>query len=286
LQAIDLGIPASVVLYAIDAANGKVTLKTKLVIIFFIVLYLVAGSRYRIFCLLLGLGAVWFLADPRKYKIIAMGGLAALVVPIAGILAIVRSYRAGINFEVLGGVTLSDIISRGFNEASSTVALGAVIETVPRVIDYPGLAPIWVALAQPIPRALWPDKPMPDYLLAIPASLGPGAEFFGLALPLAGEFYLIGGYLIVFAGAALVFFLIDKGFTRALVRGDMPAAAAIFLFVPTLLSRGYLAQALSSFAFLVLPVFLILRQSSKAWHRRYAIRMRRAYITSRRSRDG
>lgn len=257
LQALDLAIPAIVILYFIDLSRGRVSHETIVILFLVCGLYLVAGARYRLFCLLLGIGSVWLQCNPRKHKIFIMLGVLLLVIPAAGVIGIVRSYRAGLNFDLLGGATFLDMISRGFNEASATVALGAVVEMVPRFMNYVGLDPIWVAISQPIPRILWPDKPVPDYLSVVPMSLGAGAEFFGLALPFSGELYLMGGYAALFVGAILAFFGLEMLFVRALARGDVPLASAIFLFVPTLLSRGYLAQAVTSFAFLVIPVFLI-----------------------------
>ncbi len=270
LQALDLAIPAIVILCFIDLSRGNISKRTLAIICLFGALYVIAGARYRLFCLLLGVGSVWFQCHPRKHKIAIMLATLLFVIPAAGAIGIIRTYRAGLKLDLLSGATLLDTVSRGFNEASATVALGAVVESVPRLMDYVGLAPVWVAVSQPIPRIIWPDKPVPDYLSVVAMSLGPGAEFFGLALPFSGELYLMGGYFVLFLGAALVFFVLERTFTRSLVRGDIPMASAIFLFVPTLLSRGYLAQALTSFAFLVLPVLLIGRQGVKLQDKRIA----------------
>ena len=74
-------------------------------------------------------------------------------------------------------------------------SIARVMQVFPADYAYPGFQVIWTSLIHPIPRALWPDKPI-DWSNSIEYALG--ARDYTIAVTYVGEAYLTGGYLAVF----------------------------------------------------------------------------------------
>lgn len=152
---------------------------------------------------------------------------------------------------------MTELLEKLLNEANIQIAMGAVVDYVPRFRDYDFWSPILVALASPIPRGLWPGKPGPAYLDAIPASLGvPQLETAGAALPMYGEWYLMGGLLAVFLIGMIVIGGLQFQYERALRTRKYAIAACISCFCAFAYARGYLAQLLAEYVFVVLSAML------------------------------
>jgi hypothetical protein len=64
--------------------------------------------------------------------------------------------------------------------------------------NYPGLDVLWTSIIHPIPRAIWPDKPV-EWTDSIEGALG--VTNSTIAVTYAGEAYLIAGYTTAFVAS-------------------------------------------------------------------------------------
>jgi len=79
--------------------------------------------------------------------------------------------------------------------------LGQVIQIFPRSVDYAGIEPIIYVLVRPIPRALWPGKPVsPGYNLTMLV----GMSGISLSSSIVGELYAIYGLIAVLVGGVIL----------------------------------------------------------------------------------
>jgi hypothetical protein len=74
--------------------------------------------------------------------------------------------------------------------------LSRLTDVFPDTIQYLGLEVVYYAIVRPMPRALWPDKPM-----GLSVDIADALNVHGLTLSatFVGESYMMGGYLAVFA---------------------------------------------------------------------------------------
>jgi hypothetical protein len=223
------------------------------------------GFRYRIVTLLVPMVILWFLARGRRpsLALLSLGGLGLLL--FAGIIGLTRAYGLGLNLTELQGLSFWDIFKSGFAETHVFLVTGAVIENTPKVLDFVGLQPLISTLLIPIPSALLPDKGAgAEYLFNAVQYLFPiGSEHFSTGAAFMGyaEYYLMAGWL-----SLVVMGLLLGGLLRCLWnwfnprRNEVLAQVAYvctcgYLYV--VVSRGYLPQIVTLFAFGVAPLFVL-----------------------------
>ena len=256
LNFLDLLIPG--VLLRIHYLRGSPSMwATVLILIAVTVLFVAAGSRYRLGVLYTALGAYWLLTNPTKLKFVFAICATFAAVTAVGLLGITRQYRGGINVSNLESADPARIMATAFNETSSVSAAGALVDYVPSKEPYVYLAPVENALLQFVPRIVWPDKPYPEYLGITWRAAGAGTENFGLALPLHGELYLMFGYAGVLVVAAILGFALRRIWSRIVAHQLNAHAALLFAIIPLVLSRGYLAQVLTSLIFIMGPMVFV-----------------------------
>lgn len=222
------------------------------------IVYISIGFRYRILILWVATGTFYYLRKrSRPSKAVVLGGV-TLVLVMAGWVQISRGYfrSAGQVGEV--STSIADARSRALSDTGIFETFAAVIHAVPDQIDYVYLEPVVQVFVHPIPRSLWPDKPMPDFLDKIGQAVGtPGSGRAGLAVPHFGEYYLAFGWI------GLVFGLFAFGVgCRTLWEWRLRAPSdpwrqAIFAlsyaFIFQMITRGYTTQIVQSWFFIVFP---------------------------------
>lgn len=252
LSFVDLAIPAiALLLFNSDRHTTKQLLFMMFVVF---VIYGLLGSRYRlvsviILGVLLSLRSGYSLFSFRALTRI-VGAFLAIALFSAG-----RTYRQGFNIEAIFNSDQLSIAEGLFNEANVHLAMGAITEYVPDIRPYDFWSPVLVAISSFVPRSLWPNKPGPEYLNAIPMALDPSLESSGAALPVYGEWYMMGGYVAVFVVGLLLLFLLQREYLRAWRQGKIGLAACIICYCAYANTRGYLAQNLLSFIFIVMPAY-------------------------------
>ena len=136
------------------------------------------------------------------------------------------------------------------------------MHVVPRFVPYVGALPFVYPFILPIPRFLWPGKPLPQQLATVGASIGTvESAGAGPAVPHFGEYYLAFGW----PGIAVGMFLFGAA-SKWLWRWyraapDDPWRQAIFALNASMIFqaiiRGYLAQIVQEWCFIVLPAVVI-----------------------------
>ncbi len=262
-------IPALVVLMA---GGGLRTGKRRLAAVLAVtVVYVSIGFRYRIVLLWLAVVMLTFLQAERRPR------LRHLVVP--GVVAFLASgwlaqarlfFRSG---GAYGGLAfnLRDAVLLGLADTRIFETFAAVPRVVPAFTGFSGLAPFAYPFILPIPRSLWADKPLPRSLQDIAASVGtPDAAGAGLFVPHFGEYYLAFGW----PGIAVGMFVFGAAIKwlwrwyRAAPRD--PWRQAVFVLNNALLFqvviRGYFAQIVMEWCFLVLPAVVLTTVARRAGH--------------------
>lgn len=221
--------------------------------------YLYSGSRSSVIYLLI-MGLICWMMSARRlvYARVLVAGVVALV--LIGALGDLRTstfsgkvdWSAVTNLDVgqtLGDVTTGELVSRSTTGRASL----AVLARVPNEVGLLKGSSYTAALAFPVPRSLWPDKPgLIDGRV--------GATFFGIAygIPLqaVGEAYWnfdVAGVFLVF----LLFGVFHRWMARFMDRsGGTAAAVAVYATVMWMMGQPN-SMGLVGTVLLVLPIVVL-----------------------------
>ena len=227
-------------------------------------LFTTLGFRYRVVTLLVPMAILWFLARGRRpsLALLSLGGFGLLL--FAGVIGLTRSYGLGLDLTYLQGLNFGELFSSGFQETHVFLITGAVIENTPRTYEFVWLQPLISTLLIPIPSALLPNKGSAEYVFNATQYLFPiGLEHFASGAAFMGyaEYYLMAGWVSLAAMGVLL-----GGLLRCLWNWFSPrrqevlaqvayVCACGYLYV--VVSRGYLPQVVTLFAFGVAPLFVL-----------------------------
>lgn len=258
--AIEWFVPATTVLIAMGALRGRLARWALIGAV--TVVYISIGFRYRIVMLWGATAIASYLRTGRRPRLRYLLAPSVALFLFAGWLASARAFfRSGgqagsLRFELKRSVleALSD--TRIFE------TLGAVMAVVPRFVPYVGALPFVYPLILPIPRILWPGKPLPEQLATVGASIGTAESAgAGPAVPHFGEYYLAFGWAGIAVGA-FAFGAANKWLWRWYrAAPEDPWRQAIFALNVSMIFqaiiRGYLAQIVQEWCFIVLPAVVI-----------------------------
>lgn len=264
-------VPALVVLIAAGGLRGRV--RRIAAVLAVTLIYVSIGFRYRIVLLWLAVGMLVYLQAgrrPRVRNLVIPGALAFLA---SGWLAQARLFFRSAGTAGGLGFNLRDAILVSLADTRIFETFAAVLRVIPGFIAFSGVAPFTYPFILPIPRSLWFGKPLPKSLQDIGASVGtPESGAAGLAVPHFGEYYLAFGW----PGIAVGMFLFGVGIKwlwrwyRA--APSDPWRQAIFVLNNALLFqviiRGYFAQIVMEWCFLVLPAIVVVALARRAGRRR------------------
>ena len=180
----------------------KTIVSTILAII--IILFLAQGGGRRVIGVTIGAALILFLLLQRRIRpkilVVALIGVAILLVSMEEMLKY-REYGfsdQAVNYE------LSDQSGDTENRIhvdDNFLRLSQIMHFIPDVQPYVGFQPLFYALALPIPRVFWSDKPSdPGYNLTELL----GWSDVSLTTSIIGELYAMHGLIVVFLGG-LVF---------------------------------------------------------------------------------
>lgn len=225
--------------------------------------YTSIAFRHRIVVLLLSVVATLYLQRGKRPMPWTLVLGAAGIVFLSGMIVLTRSYGRGLDLATLKELSLVEMFLGGFNDAGTFFTTALVIDSFPATFPHVGLNPVWIALTIPIPRSLWPGKPMPDFLQYFEYLMGT----HGQAVPITGEHYMMGGWIGIVAGGLIVgmIYRCFWEFYRANPRNPLVIAmyAVSWALVFPVVNRGYLAQTLMEFFFDFLPLVALYLVSKK-----------------------
>ncbi|PJF33763.1 MAG: hypothetical protein CUN57_01305, partial [Phototrophicales bacterium] len=153
---------------------------------------------------------------------------------------------------------VGEVLVNGFQDSVIFGMLGMVVEEYPKEYGFAGVEPFWVAVTMPIPRALWAQKPYPEYIVDRFQEM---TGTLGQAVPHVGEYYISFGWFGVFIGCFLLglvyrcvwrWYLVNRGS----VVGEIFYSVTIVMLFP-IVSRGYLAQTVTTLVFEWFPALCL-----------------------------
>ena len=215
------------------------------------------GFRHRIVIMILSMAATTYLMQRKRPHLWTILLAAVGMLLMAGLIVLTRTYGMGLDLSQIAGMGLIDILLGGFNDAGTFFTTALVIDSIPKTFPYVGLNPLWIALTIPIPRSLWPDKPLPIFLQYFQYLTGT----MGQAVPVVGEHYMMGGWIGLLIGGLLIGMLYRRFWEFYRANPGNPLVIVLYavswaLIFPVI-NRGYLAQTLMEFFFDLLPLVVL-----------------------------
>ena len=231
-------------------------------------LYTSLGFRWRLALLFSGLLMLWFIARGRAPRAVVVIPAMALLLVMAGLIGMTRSYGSGLDLSRVEGFGFWDFFLAGFTESNIFVTSGGVMNLTPTAIPYVGTAPLISTLLFPIPSALMPFKNSAEYLINATATVyGSESLATGSAILNYSEYYLMGGWSVLIGAYVLLGWLYRRLWLWFVWRRHEPIAQILYIdavvFLYMIVSRGYLPAAVSLFMFTVAPMFYYYRVASK-----------------------
>lgn len=196
----------SLLLYAVSAIGGYIVAKRRnfrffqllsvgAVLVFTVYFDIGTGARNYL-AIQLGLFSASFLLS--RGKPIGIGTILSFSVALVAIwltLGFMLEYRnVGVKAFFNGDTDVLDVNSRMMID-NNMFSIANVMEIFPKYYDYPGITVLWNSIIHPIPRALWPGKPV-EWNNSIEEVLRVNGAT--IAVTYAGEAFLMGGYIAAF----------------------------------------------------------------------------------------
>lgn len=231
-------------------------------------LFVNAGFRWRLIVLSYSLLSVYHLHINRRLNLKLVLGLLFPLLLLMGAMEIARSYDRGINMDRLDGVQTSELLDNSTTEAACFLASGLVIDEYLNQYKFSNFDFLINAIASPIPRVLWQNKPDGSYLIEPIMNLYGGQnKGMGQAVLHYAEYYMaFGWYGIIlipfFMGMILKRFWL---WYKANRRNDY--AIILISIVNAMLyvwvSRGYFSQFVTLFVIACLPIWILYKNHKK-----------------------
>jgi len=251
---IECFVPAFMVLLGYSTSRRKLLIPLFIAIL---LIYTTLGFRYRVLVLAMAPAVYWYLRTQRRPTAphIASAAVVGFLI-VGGIGALRSAFRSGQNVE-------STDLGRSFVQFNSSLAIYQpfliTLTAFPSRHDFLwGTSFLYVAY-QPIPRALWPNKPPSPQQEIVRAAFGSEDPVkSGVAFPNIAEFYvnfgLPGVVALMFVFGAFMrtvyeYMRLNHDNTWALII----YAIALPFFVQ-LISRGYFVQTFTESVFLLGPL--------------------------------
>lgn len=254
--------------------KNYIKLKWWIYLIWILVLwiYLNSGFRFRLVFYVISMATMYYTTKKNRPNFLIWAGFGVAFILWMGVMEYARSYEKGLNFEKVEGMDSSDFLESGTNEARIFMASGAVMKLTENRGDYAYFDPILNALLMPLPYSIFPEKRaflnyMDGRVDEVFGNRGTGvavmeyAEAF-VAFGWPGVL-ILGLFMGIMSKKIWLYFIRSEGeiiptLTLSLCNGY------VYIFI----SRGYLAQLLTSlFFYVIIPIWLlkILSNKTEKW---------------------
>ena len=261
LLAINFLIPGIILQFAVWLRQRR---NLWVVLLWFVIassIYLSEAFRYRILLLLVPMLLLWFFYNKRRPMLVAMLLFMVAFLSLNGLVGVARTRLRGLDLDQVAGYSPQQLVKASFEEAGVFFTTSAVIHSVPSRFPYIGFEPLTTTLVHPIPRRLFPAKPIGNYSKRYTDPIYDLGYFSGVTILGYGEYYLMFGWFSVVAAGFVIGVALRRLWTWFLWRQYEPLAQSIYLlnasYLYVVVSRGYLPQVVMLFAFSVLPLFFV-----------------------------
>lgn len=259
-----------VVSYAyINKMRGSLFL---LALISILIVYM--GFRFRLIFLFLPIILSFFIFNKLStYRIFKYSVATILSVSLVSLVGVTRKYSEGLQLDRLEGMGFFDIIIQGlFNDTSTVLTSGAVINWLENTERFAYFKQIWYVLSYFIPNDLYPNKEYSPIFSYVSILTGQPNNESGAAVLGFVEYYHTAGYFGVVLFALAFSILLSKFFRRMIVSNSRYDHFAYFVLITWFvnsLTRGYLPQNTQDFISILIGLYLI-RKFSNAFHVGYS----------------
>jgi len=224
------------------------------------IVFIIGGFRYRLVYLVIAMATMYYLFTKKRIKIWFWIIFTFFFVLSMGIMGVSREYSRGLDLSKTEGLELASTALEAVNEANTFFLTGSLIENTIKSGDYLYFEPLVTAIAMPLPRSIFPDKPSGDYLKKIQRDLF-GSDQSGAAFLNYGEAFLSFGWIGIFIHGLLIGFLAKLFWVNFLRnRENIMAIASLALFngfTYIMISRGYFsAHLIFFFYYILIPIWI------------------------------
>jgi len=221
--------------------------------------YCMMGFRFRVLILVMAPLIYHFLRNRRRPKTIHIVGAIVLGFLIIGGLGAIRgNLRSATRIAVPSFKTIFETF---LADLAIYQPFLVVIDAIPRVHDYYWGSSYAYVFIQPIPRALWPDKPLAPIRDIISVSFGSEIPAqAGVFYPNLGEFYANYGLIGIVVGMFLFGISMRTLYEYLRRHADNEWARILFAlslpFLVQVVSRGYTVQIIQEATFIIAPIIV------------------------------
>jgi oligosaccharide repeat unit polymerase len=223
--------------------------------------FLISGFRFRIVMLLIGVASVYYLVKNVRIKIIPWLIAGFIFIAVMGLIEQTRSYDSGLMLSNVEGINIADLLTTGTNESRIFMATGALMDIVSKNDLYIYFESLFTAILMPIPRAFFPGKPDGSYISQM-NDLIFGEYGGGVAYMNYGEAFQSFGWIGIIINGLFIGYLAKLFYYAYKKNQDVYSIVMMSLFNAfsyLLISRGYVAQALTTYLFyIIIPMALFL----------------------------
>lgn len=205
-----LTLPLTVALHhRIGRIDWRVLLGAVLTTIF--LLYLVKDGGRRLVGMVMGAGFMtWLLLQPRVgfRQIIVCAAAGFIMLTLMQVMFTFRTLEGGIVSNLFSGKAFSsNPLEDGIRVDNNFVFLTRTVDLIPEFKDHTGWNAIIYWAARPIPRVLWPEKPISPGI-SIPYEMNEyWGENFTLTISAIGDWYIsFGVYSVAIAALVMGYF--------------------------------------------------------------------------------
>lgn len=267
-QAINLLIPGILLQFTSWVRSGKPLISWILWTLATLSIFTSLGFRWRIVTLIVPMVLLLFLARGRRPSVLAVGSSIFGLLVMAGFIEQTRSYGVGLSIDQAPATSLQGLLQTGLNESTVFLTTGGIIANSPEGFPFVGLQPFISTILFPIPKALWQSKDSFKYLLDATAALFQSdTHGIGQASLNYAEYYLMFGWLSVVLMGLLSGWLLRCLWNWFSPRRNETLAQVAYLTTCGLLyvwvSRGYMPQVVTTFAFGAVPLFWLYYRNAR-----------------------
>ena len=257
----DLLIPGTLLMFSGSYTTKKNFPLTILSIIISCGIFLNSGFRFRLFSLFSSI-IVYIIIKENKFRFKSAFnfGIFSVIFSLFLLTYIgqIRRYGYGLNFDEfkISFFFLQDIFIQG--ESSTFITTSGLMNIVPEIAPFQNFYPILKALLHPFPKVFF-VKNSGDYVqYIIDAIYGYENIGFGAAYLNYGEYYYMFGWFGIFIFSFLLGYIYKRLWIWINLHQEEPLAILVYIsnltFTFLIISRGYLAQQLHLYIFIVFPI--------------------------------
>ncbi|MDM1722264.1 O-antigen polymerase [Acinetobacter towneri] len=231
-----------------------------LIVYTFLIVYM--GFRYRLLFLFLPIIISIFILKKISFsKLLIYPAITLVAVLIIAIVGVSRRYSDGLDLTRLEGMSFLDIIIQGiFNDTSTVLTSGALIQWLDDTDNFAYFRQIWYMLNYFIPNELYPSKEYSPIFDNISILTGQITNESGAAVLGFVEYYHTAGYYGVILFAFIFGFIFSKFFKRMINSSSIYDHYIYFVLLTWFLNsltRGYLPQNLQDLVSIIIGLYLI-----------------------------